>query len=152
MTSSAVTPYDDKTARTARRRFWLTTAALGRPANKQVMEEQIRASQQPSVQLLLYLWCQRCKCKRRGSLAWRGIWGTEVQDSLLPLPLYRRSFQFQECDSARSSGGRWRLAPPERATHLPQLPSALRCQNTIYNSEYMQISTVIRDKYDGSRF
>lgn len=31
MTSLAVTPFDDKTIRAVRRRFWLTTAALGRP-------------------------------------------------------------------------------------------------------------------------
>lgn len=36
MTSLAVTPFEDKTARAVRRRFWLTTAALGRPGRNKM--------------------------------------------------------------------------------------------------------------------
>lgn len=55
MTSLAVTPFDDKTTRAVRRRFWLTTAALGRPeSNKTQVIIMLRKTWRRKINNTLY--------------------------------------------------------------------------------------------------
>lgn len=131
MTSLGVTPFEDKTARAFRRRFWLTTAALGRPEIPQDTNSGgglwicccgyrlSRETEKLTVPPLQYLWFQRCKYKLQDFWMWCVIWGMEGAGCLTPPPLYPRSSRFPVCHSVRSSGGRWRPALPTRAAHPP---------------------------------